>query len=222
MEISVIHPSRSRPAMAAEPALKWLDNCRDANNVEYILSLDDSDETAGEYREIFLPFAEKVKIIQQNSTSIVEATNAAALHSSGRILLVSSDDFDCPKHWDELLLTALKDKEDFLVKTNDGLQPFIITLPIMDRAYYNRFGYIFYPGYKHMYCDTEMSCVGHMLERTITLDILFPHRHYTTGAMKRDALNIENDKTMAGGKILFTERKKTNFDIEHPLKSCPL
>jgi hypothetical protein len=86
----------------------------------------------------------------------------------------------------------------------------------MDRTYYNRFGYIYYPEYRHMFCDTEMSHVGALLGRTITSNIVFPHRHYTTGAMKRDAVNVRNDSTWTQGEQLYIERVKTNFGIENP------
>ena len=198
-------------------------SCQDASNTEYILSLDTDDSSISEYTKAFQSMDDKVRLVENNNQqSAIHAINNAAKLTQGKILIVVSDDFDCPLHWDEKLRTALKDKEDFVVKTKDGLQPFIITLPIMDRVYYNRFGYIYYPEYKHMYSDTDMSCVGHMLDRTITLDIHFPHRHYSNRAMAKDVMNVKNDSTYKQGEIIFKERKKINFGIEHPLKQCPI
>ena len=222
MEISIIHPSRSRPQMAFETATKWLTRCKDSTRAQYFLSLDNDDDFLSHYKDLFAGIKEQVTILQNNNLSAIQAINHAAKETIGRILVVVSDDFDCPLHWDEQLIVSLKDKKDFVVKTKDGLQPFIITLPIMDRTFYNRFGYIYNPVYKHMYCDTEMSCVGHMLGRTIYLDILFPHMHYSTGHMRRDAINIKNDMTYGSGGIIFNERKKINFGIVNPLNKCPM
>jgi len=222
MEISIIHPSRNRPQMALETATKWITRCKDTSQIEYILSLDNDDHLLMQYHDLFTRLKDQVAIIQHNNSSAVEAINNAAPKTTGRILVVVSDDFDCPNHWDEQLIVSLKDKQDFVVKTKDGLQPFIITLPIMDRLFYNRFGYVYNPIYKHMFCDTEMSCVGHMLGRTINLDILFPHRHYTTRTTKRDAINIKNDQTFGTGANIFKERKRINFGITDPIHSCPL
>jgi hypothetical protein len=68
-----------------------------------------------------------------------------------------------------------------------------------------------------MFCDTEMSHVGALLGRTITSNIVFPHRHYTTGAMKKDAVNVRNDSTWTQGEELYLERLRANFGIENPL-----
>lgn len=146
-----------------------------------------------------------------------DAINYGALHSNGNIIIVVSDDFSCPEHWDTLLLEALKGKSDYCVKTQDGLQPTLMTLPIMDRVYYERFGYIYYPEYRHMFCDQEMTAVAHMLGKAISLPILFPHNHYTTGKFKRDAITARNNATWQQGKKLFNERLKFNFGIDNPV-----
>ena len=208
--------------MAFETAKKWLYRCADYSRVQYLLSLDTDDTLLPEYKNLFSGLNEQVAIITNRNTTAIEAINFAAKNTTGRILVVVSDDFDCPVHWDEQLIVCLADKQDFVVKTKDGLQPFIITLPIMDRIFYNRFGYVYNPIYQHMYCDTEMSCVGHMLGRTIYLNILFRHLHYWTGAMAKDAINIKNDSTFIEGGRIFNERKKINFGIENPLNQCPM
>jgi hypothetical protein len=92
----------------------------------------------------------------------------------------------------------------------------LITLPIMDRAYYNRFGYIYHPDYKHMWSDTEMTTVGHMLGKIVDLqnsNAVFKHRHYTINEMQKDAVNEKNDATWNQGKSLFLERFDRDFDL---------
>ena len=133
------------------------------------------------------------------------------------MFIVVSDDFSCPEHWDTLLIEALNGKSDYCVKTQDGLQPTLMTLPIMDRVYYNRFGYIYYHEYRHLFCDQEMTAVAHMLGKAISLPILFPHNHYTTGKFKRDSITARNNSTWQQGEKLFNERLKMDFGIENPV-----
>ncbi len=218
-EISIIHPSRGRAQLAAETAARWLQRCKDPDRVEYILSLD-KDDKLDEYIRAFRQL-DKVNYVTHANSTAIEAINNAAKHTEGRILVVVSDDFDCLPGWDETLLLALKDESDFVAKTQDGLQPFIITLPIMDREYYNRFGYIYYPGYHHMFCDTEMTAVGNMLGRMLMLDVSFPHKHYSTGAVKKDAISIKNDATWQQGEQLYNERRKKNFELEQIVNPYP-
>lgn len=153
-------------------------------------------------------------LLFSDNHSAIEAINNAAKVAKGDLLIVVSDDFSCPEHWDTQLLKYLKDKSDFVVKTYDGLQPWIITLPIMDRVYYERFGYIYHPEYKHMFCDTEMTHVGDLLGKTIEIPMIFNHRHYSQpGGITKDAISVKNDSTWNQGEKLYLERMMRNFDL---------
>lgn len=213
MKISVIHPSRGRAKQAFETINKWLE--RADNDFEYILSLD----TGGlDGYQIFPHVIEKnLFIYWDHNNSAIEAINKAAKIAAGDLFIVVSDDTDCPEHWDTLLLEALKDKSDFCAKTDDGLQPTLITMPIMDRIYYERYGYVYYPGFRHMFADQELTAVAMMTGKYIKLDLKFPHLHYSTGKTVKDEINVKNDLSWKQGENLFNDRLKTNFGIEFPI-----
>lgn len=220
-KISIIHPSRKRPELAFETANKWLTHA--VNPLQYIISIDKDDPTAEDYINNFMPFSEQwlsrhtVAMRLSENKSSVEAINKGAEDTCNDLLIVVSDDFECFPGWDEWLLSKLEGQKDFIVKTTDTLQEWLITLPIMDRAYYNRFGYIYYPGYKHMFSDTEMTEVGHLLGRVIDLrdkEHAFLHRHPCGGFVQKDETYLRNDETWNQGEELFNERKKNNFFIE--------
>lgn len=213
MKISILHPSFKRPQLAKKCYDIWVTNADNLMEIEYVLCLSELDPTLQEYKNIFEGIAD-ITILSENGW--VKQLNHAAVHSHGDLLVCIGDDFGCPQHWDTLLLTALQGKEDYIVKTPDGQQPWIMTLPIMDRVYYNRFGYVVYPEYKHMFGDTELTHVADMTGRVINLDILFPHNHYTTGKFVKDEVNIANDSTWAHGEYLYISRMKQNFGIENP------
>lgn len=214
--ISIIHPSRNRPDMAFSTYNKWVSNTSTKYDIEYVLSVDDSDGTLNRYKELFYNELEKTNfklLVSQNKTS-VEAINNGAKETKNNLLIVVSDDFSCFKDWDEWLIENLKDKSDYVVKTDDGFQDWIITLPVMDRSYYNRFGYIYYPEYQHLFCDTEMTDVGHILNKVINLKDgvhKFIHNHYSLGYMVKDEINAKNDATWTQGETLYYSRKSNNF-----------
>jgi len=185
MKISIIHPSRARAAIANQVRTEWLNKADGI--VEYVFSLDNDDIQNTEYDG---------DCIYNNNRSAIDAINKAATVTSGELLIVVSDDFDCPEHWDTLLLWGLQGKSDYCVKTQDGLQPTLMTLPIMDRVYYDRFGYIYHPDYLHMFCDQEMTAVAHMLGKAISLPILFP----------RGDKNFAAKDPRTQSLILFTKR----------------
>jgi len=215
MNISVIHPSRHRPKEAVATACKWRDNAGFV--FEYILSLDNDDKALPDYLKLFDNFGYTEKGCTYDNKSAIEAINKAAKVAIGDILVVISDDTDCPMGWDTLLLKELEGKTDFCAKVDDGIQPTLVTMPIMDRVYYERYGYIYHPDYKHMFCDQELTAVALMTGKYIKLPLTFNHLHYTTGKTPKDALNLRNDATWQQGERLFNKRLETNFGIDNPV-----
>lgn len=223
MKISIIHPSRNRPHQAAETAKNWLSNAKYLDDIEYLLSIDTDDDYNLTYRKLLtddsifnkLAQCRPFKCIQNINKSAIQAINHASNYATGDLIIVVSDDFNIPPfHWDEALRQHLKGNSDYLVKTDDGAQPWIITLPIMDRIYYTRFGYIYHPEYMHMFSDTEMTTVGEMLGKIITLPITFKHNHYTTGNTEKDEVNVKNDATWEQGEHLYLQRMKDSFGLQ--------
>ena len=200
--------------MAAATAKNWL--YKATGEIEYLLCITYQDPFLKKYRAAFenLP----VKIVYHMVGNMVKQLNHAAKLATGDLFVNVSDDFDCPKDWDKLLIDALKGKQDFVVKTNDGVEADgihsanIIALPIMDRVYYNRFKYIYHPAYGHFFGDEELSNVGDKLKRKITLPITFEHIHYVAGKAKIDATNVKNNKHFDQDKKTFERRKAKNFE----------
>ena len=222
MKISIIHPTRGRKEKACSTAVHWLRYADNPYDIEYLISVDvnDTDKWYDELRLIpgfQYRTIKGIPILKNNNRSAIDAINNAAKVATGDLIMVVSDDFTCPNGWDTRLLKALEGKSDFLVKTIDSLQPTLITLPIMDRTYYNRFGYVYHPDYLHMFCDQEMTAVGHMLGKVINLNIPFEHLHYSAGKSEFDAVYAKNNATWAQGESLFNERLKTNFGIYNPV-----
>lgn len=218
MKISIIHPSRQRPEQAATTAKKWLSSAKDRDVIEYFISIDSDDNFQDKYHEL-LKDVIQVRFFKSYNKSAIEAINKAAKHTIHDIIIVVSDDFSTPPfHWDEYLLKALEGKSDYLVKTQDGIQKTLVTLPIMDRMYYERFGYIYHHDYIHMSSDVELTSVAHMLGKIIELPITIPHNHYSTGrtnvnAAKMDAVNVKADQSYNQGAQVFQRRLGKMFDL---------
>jgi hypothetical protein len=211
--------------MAKKTIHQWLSSAANRDNIEYILSVDSTDPLLAKY-EAFAADMGVLLHIGDNKAAI-EAINSSARLAANNfylpdLLVVCSDDFSCPYHWDKALVKALEGKRDYIVKVDDGAQPWIMTLPIMHIDYYKRFGYVYHPSYGHLFADTEMSHVGHILGKVITLPITFKHLHYTTGAMAKDAINAKNDATWAQGEQTYLDRLLNHFDIPETDRVNPI
>lgn len=65
-----------------------------------------------------------------------------------------------------------------------------------------------------MFCDTEMTHVADLLDKTIIVPLTFHHRHYTQrGGIPKDDVSVKNDNTWIQGEKLYLERMLSNFGI---------
>ena len=198
--ISILHPTRSRPEKSVQTVDKWLDSTTSDTLFQLIVSVDDDDPKLDLYKQAY---NNGLSLIINKNRSCVEAINKAAEISRGDILIVVSDDTDCFPGWDTALLKEVEGKTDWILKTQDGIQPWIITFPIMDRAYYNRYKYIYHPWFLHMFCDTYMTAVADINGRKLTSNLMFKHNHPGHGHGVPDELNKRNDATWNQGRDAF-------------------
>lgn len=211
MKISLLHPSRGRAEIAFKTYRNWIDKSSGEIEIEYLLSLD-SDDNYDLYKENFgIDFH---SIIAKNS-NLVEASNSVADSCTGDLIVLISDDFDCPENWDLFLCDIYLHNKDFVLKTFDGIQDWIVTLPIMDRIYYEKQGYIYYSEYQHMFCDTDMTHKAHLEGKLIVRnDLVFTHNHYSVGKSEKDCVNTKADLTWNQGEKVYLERVRNNFGIK--------
>lgn len=212
-KISILHPSRSRPEQAAISG-EWMASIRGTENWEYILSLDSTDIKLDSYFKFgsTKKYLNAQAIINDNS-NIVDAVNNAAKVSSGDIIIVISDDFLCFPGWNVAITEALKGKSGVL-KTYDGIQKWIVTLPIMTRDYYESQGYIYHPSYFHMFSDSDQTHKADLQKKLIIRnDIVFKHNHYSIGGQPKDEVNKKADSTWAQGEKVYLQRCKEKFGL---------
>ncbi len=197
--ISIIHPSRGRPQKAFERYLEWIGNS--TTEIDYILSLDTNDNLLQDYRDTF---KDVCKIIVNQNRSLTDATNNGAVVAAGHLFVVVSDDFHCFHAWDQVLLKATEGKEDFVLKTFDGEQKWIVTLPIIDRAYYERVGYLYHPDYRHLFADTHQTILADLHGKLIIRnDIVFTHRPHWITKERPDDITRRSNGTYQQGEVIF-------------------
>jgi hypothetical protein len=181
-------------------------NYAGSNDIELLVSLDTDEIYIDKYKQAY------GKVLVHDNRSAVDAIDNAAKVATGDILIVVSDDTDCEPDWALKIIEALQGKSDYILKVWDGMQKWVITMPVMDRVYYNRFGYIYHPGFKHMFCDTWLTHQAESLGRVIVRhDIVFNHLHYSAGKSKVDEINKRADATWNEGKSLYLSLVRQNF-----------
>lgn len=194
--------------MALKTAIHWIRNLSWKHEYEYIFSVDSSDPQLAAYSGFgSVEELKGCKIVVSDNKNLVEASNAGAKQASGDIFVLISDDFLCYKDWDLRVVDAFQGRiPGQVLKTFDGVQKWIVTLPIMDRAYYERCGYFYNPAFSHMFVDTYMTHRADIEGRLIMRnDLYFRHAHYSTGENQKDAVSIKADATWDQGEKAYFE-----------------
>lgn len=192
--IHIIHASRQRPIQASNTYHTWLREMKEGDTYTIAIEQDQSSDYQG------LP------CVVVPSRTAIEAFNLCAENIKSRfkpqdIVIGLSDDFPTPC---DLNLIREACDSDKILKTFDGIQKWIVTLPIIGVECYKTYGYIYPPQYKHMFADTHLTHqaeINNVLQ--IRNDIVIKHHHYSIGGSKKDTLNDRNDKTFNEGKEVY-------------------
>jgi hypothetical protein len=207
-----------RPANIRPAVNLWLSQAADATKIEVVISVDGNNPDAVAAAKA-VPGA-KVVVQDVPPFNSVRGWNKAAEASTGKVLICMADDFNPPHFWDTSLLALKPDgwiDGEYVVKTEDGYVHDIFVLSILTRARYNRYGYVFYPQYESMFCDTEFGTVA--VRDGVVLNgshLLFEHMHPDCGKRPRD----DHDCLHGGkarwdrGEMLFNYRKGCDFPVD--------
>jgi hypothetical protein len=218
-KINLISASRGRPERMLTVLLNWIDNASDKNRISIIISIDSDDEHLNNYQSIlnniYLLYGIKTKLLINNNKNTVEAINRCKSEIDSDLIFLISDDTDCFPKWDNEVEKIIKDWDaPFVIKTDDGINTELITMPIFSRSYLNAKDYIYCPEYEHMFCDTELTCVTYIENAIIFANELkFKHLHYSQGYHEKDMTDEKNQSTFYTGMEIFKKRLKNNFNI---------
>jgi hypothetical protein len=89
------------------------------------------------------------------------------------------------------------------------------TMCIVGKKYYNRFGYLYHPEYKSLWCDNEFTDVSRILNKEFKNDkILFKHEHFSNNSnIKPDNLMKKTQSFFKEDEQIFLKRKSINFGL---------
>lgn len=216
MKISLLHPSRGRPDKSFDTTDYWFQQAGilDKHEIELIVSIDEDDPRKYAYEEVYSGWHTRFN----DNKSVVDATNYAANLATGDILVYLSDDFKCPDNWAELVLKEFENENRPLVlRVDDCLQKNnvpVLTIPIMNRALYERLGYFWHPEYKSMFCDVDLYYTAqHIGALKNAFHLKFPHEHHSIGKAENDDTYRRSEANWKQGEEVFNRRKRQGFPI---------
>lgn len=217
MNLLINFASRSRP----DKFHKCMGNIRMAFaevSYEVLLKIDRNDETVRQYLD--RPY-EDIILALGYSDSKIHAINRDIPAESWDIIINTSDDIewkpqagieiinayepDMFLHFPEPYAESQADK-----KKRDST----CVVSIMDKLYYDRFGYIYHPSYNSLYCDNEATEVARLIGRYKFIPkVICEHLHFVNGKTKKDQQYNYNYKFMEVDRENFKRRKEMGFGL---------
>lgn len=175
------------------------------------------------------PLAELYKLNNQNvvyqlgfSLNKIHAINRDIPKEGWDIIVDVSDDFVITRKGFDNVIRKYCGPDDCLhfpepfankqsrLNRNDD----IIIMAVMGKDYFNRFGYIYNPCYKSLFCDNELTAVAKKLGRYKLINQqIFYHAHPQAGFGKADEQTKFTESFWKEDEKVYNERKQLNFPI---------
>jgi len=229
MRILLKCPTRNRPQKIMNTLMAYMKLANRPEQIGVAISTDDTDETMSrnlvheELHRILSGTAWHQIFTSPNRTKI-EACNANMSEITWEwdiVVLVSDDMIPQIQGWDDTIrnhMVARFPDTDGILWFTDGCQgDKLNTLSILGRKMYQRFGYIYQPEYKSLFCDTEFTdlCKGELRDKCSYIPYcIIRHEHPGTGyAQNMDALYQHNQKYWNEDMYTYIRRKHYAYDI---------
>ena len=213
MKLLVKYPTRSRPSQFLNTLGLYRSMKSGKHCVEFVVSADANDFTMnnGAMRDTLGPMPD-VALCVGNSRTKIEAVNADMEGREFDVLLLASDDMiPVVRGYDDIIATAMLKHFpalDGCLHFSDGRQDELNTLSIMGREMYRRFGYIYHPEYRSLWCDNEFQVVTQRWGKAVFIDECII-RHDWSSCM--DELRRHGGSFGAKDKATFLRRQAAGF-----------
>jgi len=221
MRLLIKFPTRSRPTKFLEVLKRYVIGSHDMSKTRIIVSIDEDDATMT--NDVIVQaksFHQNIQVIKGPSYGKVGAINRDMPDPSEfDILLLASDDMvPYVNQYDRIIRDSMEQMypdTDGVLFFNDGYTGRRLnTLVICGSKYYSRFGYIYHPEYKSLFCDNEFMDEANRLGKQTYYDQpIIKHEHYTHIRARPDALYNVNEALYSEDEKVYNLRKKMLGDI---------
>jgi len=169
---SLVHATARLPKGWTLAAQTWAKRCDDPRRVEYVLCVDKGREAeiGGAANFMWQAWGSFKFAINPGRRTAVDAYNEAARQTTAQIIIMVSDDYFPPRHWDKSILEIVDryERDEFVldVDNQDGSTPIwrdgrfvdgLLPFSFLSRAYYQRLGCMFWPEYAGYGADNDFS-----------------------------------------------------------------
>lgn len=196
------------------------------HQIEYVISMDEDDvsmnnEQVRDRLNGLIDGGVDIKYFYGNSKTKIEAINADMDKASDDWDMVfngQDDMIPTAEGYDDVMLTRLFElfpDTDGAVWLNDQYMGYDENCTIVSagRKYYERFGYIYYPGYGSVFADNEYTEVGKALGLLVYVSDRIVKHDWVGKNQSLDPLLLRNEEPAIyqADRLIFEDRKSKGF-----------
>lgn len=219
MKLLIKYPTRARWDTFKKTLGQYMGRLSNKHEVEFVISMDVDDRSMNNPEvHAYLDALKNVSYCYGENRTKVEAINANMQNHEFDVVLLASDDM-IPEvdGYDDIICSALQEyfpDTDGVLHFHDGrVGESLNTLSIMGKKMYDRFGYIYHPDYKSLWCDNEFHEVTRAMGKVKWIDRVII-RHAWVDATGQDGLHRHNESFHNVDKRTYDKRKSLGFPKE--------
>lgn len=214
-------PSRSRRELFKQKLDACVNSLSNQINVKFIFSFDnnDNDMNNDQIKNYLKNKNINMEYFYGNSKNKVDACNRDVPKDGWKILLLMSDDMLVLKNnFDKIIYDDMMryyPDLDGCLNYNTHSEAFknrTMVLTVMGKTYFDRFNYIYYPGYKSVFCDNEQTEVAIKLNKLTDINNRIISHEWSS---VKDNLRqqTESRELRDHDELLYKSRKENGFFI---------
>lgn len=214
------YPSRGRPDRFFKSLDSLVNNISDKDYFAVSCTLDEDDLTMNNTEVV-------ERIMTYPNTSIEWGRSESKIHAINRsmpdinwdILIVHSDDmlfniFGADVMIGVDMMNWFPDGDGLLHYPDQDAREHLATMYIAGRKFYDRFGYVYHPSYKSLWCDNEIMSIAQRLGKYKYCGYqINVHNNPAYGHLPKDDLFNEQQGHWNEDEANFNARKARNFDL---------
>ena len=215
MKILFKYATRSRPAWFRETVQTYLSMLSGLHDCDFVITCDNDDKTMNNRRMKLFMERHHLEYNFGNHSSKIEAINADMEGRDFDLLIVVSDDMvPVTQRYDDIIVGHLEKyfpDLDGALHYNDGSHcgERVISLSVMGKRLYDRFGYIYWHEYQSLWCDNEFTEIVRQLNKVKYIpDTVIKHYWMKKG---RDVLYDRNEILYKTDQAVFDKRNALGF-----------
>lgn len=223
MKILFKYPTRARPNWFRRTLGTYYSTISKECDFQFLVTLDVDDVSMNNQRvKRFLNDQSNLVYRYGVHTSKIEACNADMdlVKEWDILVLVSDDMIPNMKNFDKIIVNQMQKHfpdTDGALHFHDGKfgRDKCITLSIMGRKLYERFGYVYHPAYKSFFCDNEFTNEVRQMKKVFYDSRIIIKHKWRGGPKSFDSLYRRNSRMSKSDEMTYNRRKLLGFPREN-------